>query len=64
MLRMGIDDLVNLIPLDYFYHRRIHTNTYRNWINNTLTAAPQTQQGVTCVLQSIAGQILGGTAPF
>ncbi len=30
---IGINDLIHLLPLDYFYHRKIHTGAYMDWIN-------------------------------
>ena len=60
---LGIDDLANLLPLDYYYHRRLHTYKYRDWINETLTDA-EGKQPISCVLKSIGASILGGTANF
>jgi hypothetical protein len=61
---IGIDDLANLLPLDYNYHRRLHTYKYREWINDTLTDAENDGASIPCALKSIGGSILGGTAPF
>lgn len=64
--RAGIDinDLANLLPLDYNYHRRIHTDAYRDWINETLTEAESNGDSIGCTLKNIGGSILNGTAVF
>jgi len=64
--RAGIDinDLINLLPLDANYHARIHTDVYRDYINQTLTDAEANGDYIPCILQKIAGAILAGKAPF
>ena len=34
-----VNDSINLMPVKYNLHRRLHTWIYYNWVNNTLHAA-------------------------
>lgn len=61
---IGIGDNSNLLPLDYFYHRRLNTIRYNQEILRRLQNAPQTNQGITCALEQAGKDILGGLFDF
>jgi hypothetical protein len=62
--KIGINDVVNILPLDYYYHRRIHTNNYRDWVNDTLQQAEDRGDSIACTLMDMGDAIINGTAPF
>ena len=61
---MGVNDLGNLMPIDYFLHRRIHTDAYRNWVNNTLRDAECLGDDIPSTLSGIGNAINNGTGVF
>jgi len=61
---LDINDDANILPLDYYYHRRIHTNAYIDWVTSVLRDAPKDKEGIVCALKDIGNNIVNGKATF